>query len=54
VVTAKTSPDIQSLDAFVIHEGLKVRLSDSVAGWVKILLADGKIGWVRAEDCERI
>lgn len=54
VVTAKTSPDAQSLDAFVVHEGLKVRLSDDVAGWIKIVLADGKVGWVRAADCERI
>lgn len=54
IVTAKTSPDMQSVDAFVIHEGLKIRLSDSVAGWVKIVLADGKVGWVRAADCERI
>lgn len=54
VVTAKTSPDTQSVDAFVVHEGLKVRLSDSVAGWVKIVLADGKVGWIRAANCERI
>jgi len=54
VVTAKTSPDVQSVDAFVVHEGLKVRLGDDVAGWVKIVLADGKVGWIRAADCERI
>jgi len=54
VVTAKTSPDTQSVDAFVAHEGLKVKLSDSVGEWVKITLADGKVGWVRAQDCERI
>ena len=54
VVTAKTSPDAQSVDAFVIHEGLKVRLGDSVGGWVKITLADGKVGWIRTQDCERI
>ncbi len=54
VVTAKTSPDTQSVDAFVVHEGLKVKLSDSVGEWVKITLADGKVGWVRAQDCERI
>jgi tetratricopeptide (TPR) repeat protein len=52
--TAKTSPDAQSVDAFVIHEGLKVRLSDAVSGWVKIVLADGKVGWIRTEECERI
>jgi tetratricopeptide (TPR) repeat protein len=54
VVTAKTSPDTQSVDAFVVHEGLKVRLSDAVEGWVKIVLADGKVGWIRATDCDRI
>jgi hypothetical protein len=53
-VTAKTSPDSQSVDAFVLHEGLKVTLSDAVGGWVKIALADGKIGWIPSVDCERI
>lgn len=54
ITTAKTSPDAKSVDAFVIHEGLKVRLSDAVGGWVKIALPDGKVGWIRAEECERI
>jgi tetratricopeptide (TPR) repeat protein len=54
VVTAKTSPDNQSLDAFVAHEGLKVKLSDAVGEWMKIVLPDGKVGWIRAQDCERI
>jgi hypothetical protein len=54
IVTAKSSPDINSVDAFVIHEGLKVRLSDSVGGWVKISLPDGKVGWILAHQCERI
>jgi tetratricopeptide (TPR) repeat protein len=54
VATAKTSPDAQSVDAFVVHEGLKVKLSDAVGEWEKIILADGKVGWIRSEDCERI
>jgi hypothetical protein len=54
VVTAKTSPDAQSMDAFVVHEGLRVKLSDSVGGWVKVILPDGKVGWIRSQDCERI
>ncbi|MBN1397095.1 MAG: tetratricopeptide repeat protein [Bacteroidetes bacterium] len=54
VVTAKSSPDVNSLDAFVIHEGIKVKLDDSVANWVKITLADGKVGWIPADQCERI
>lgn len=54
VATAKTSPDSQSVDAFVLHEGLKVKLSDAVGEWVKIILADGKVGWIRSQECERI
>lgn len=54
IVTAKSSPDDNSVDAFVIHEGVKVKLTDSVADWVKITLADGKVGWIPAEQCERI
>lgn len=54
VVTAKTSPDSQSIDAFVVHEGLKVKISDEVGGWVKIALPDGKIGWILYSQCERI
>ncbi len=53
-VTAKSSPDAKSVDAFVIHEGLKVKMTDAVGGWVKITLADGKVGWIEASVCEKI
>jgi hypothetical protein len=53
-VTAKSSPDVKAVDAFVIHEGLKVKLSDAVGEWVKVTLVDGKVGWIPAEQCERI
>jgi SH3-like domain-containing protein len=53
-VTAKSSPDAKAVDAFVIHEGLKVKLADAVGGWVKVMLVDGKIGWILSEQCERI
>lgn len=45
--SAKTSPDEKSNDAFVIHEGVKFSLHDSVGEWVKIRLLDGKIGWIQ-------
>jgi len=54
VVTAKASPDEQSVDTFVIHEGLKIRIQDSVGEWVRISLADGKVGWVPAGSCEAL
>lgn len=45
-VTAKSSPDSTSSDVFVIHEGLKIELLDSVEEWRKIKLPDGKVGWI--------
>ncbi len=50
VVTAKLAPDIDSNDAFVIHEGLKVRVEDKVDNWLKIKLRDGKVGWLSQKD----
>jgi len=46
VITAKTSPDNNSNDAFVIHEGVKFKIEDQLQGWNEIKLADGKVGWI--------
>jgi hypothetical protein len=54
VVSAKLSPDTKSNDAFVIHEGLKVKLEDRVDNWVKVRLNDGKIGWLPENDIAQI
>jgi pentatricopeptide repeat protein len=53
-ITAKTSPDQNSTDAFVIHEGLKVKLEDKLDQWTKIRLADGKVGWIENNAVEKI
>ncbi|HEY6436159.1 MAG TPA: tetratricopeptide repeat protein [Ignavibacteriaceae bacterium] len=53
-ITVKTSPDIKSTDAFVIHEGLKVNLEDKLDNWVKIRLSDGKVGWIENDAVEKI
>jgi tetratricopeptide (TPR) repeat protein len=53
-ITVKTSPDIKSTDAFVIHEGLKVKMEDKLDEWVKIRLADGKVGWIENDSVVRI
>jgi len=45
-VTAKSAPDKNGTDLFVVHEGVKIELLDHVSDWNKIRLADGKIGWV--------
>ena len=48
-VSVKSAPDAQSTDLFVIHEGVKVELTDEVGDWKKVRLADGKIGWLPVE-----
>ncbi len=50
VATVKLAPDPTSNDAFIIHEGLKVRELDHVENWVKIRLQDGKEGWIQQND----
>jgi tetratricopeptide (TPR) repeat protein len=54
IVTAKNSPDQKSSDAFVLHAGVKVRITESIGEWVRIRLADGKVGWVELGVAERI
>lgn len=53
-VTARSAPDPKSVDAFVVHEGLKVRVTDQVDDYAKITLADGKVGWVKSTEVEKI
>jgi len=48
--SVKLSPDEGSNDAFVVHEGLKIKLEDRVGEWYKIRLEDGKTGWIQEED----
>jgi tetratricopeptide (TPR) repeat protein len=52
--TAKLSPDPDSKDAFVIHEGLKVKIEDKVDNYYRIRLKDGKIGWLLQNDIRMI
>jgi len=45
-VTAKSSPDSNSTDLFVIHEGTKVKVIDVVGEWSEIKISNGSVGWV--------
>ncbi|MBK7980500.1 MAG: tetratricopeptide repeat protein [Ignavibacteriae bacterium] len=54
VISTKISPDIQSSDAFVIHEGIKFEIEDKVDNWSKIKLSDGKVGWLPNQSFEEI
>jgi tetratricopeptide (TPR) repeat protein len=46
-LTVKSSPNENSVDLFVIHEGTKVRITDNVEGWSEIVIANGSKGWVK-------
>ena len=54
ITTVKNSPDPKSSDAFVLHGGVKVQITDLLSGWIKIRLADGKVGWMESTAAEVI
>lgn len=54
IVRVKSSPDNESSDMFVIHEGTKIFILREVDSWSEIRLADGKQGWMETEDFEKI
>ncbi|MDD4644838.1 MAG: tetratricopeptide repeat protein [Bacteroidales bacterium] len=53
-LTAKSSPDQGGTDLFVVHEGLKVRITDQVGTWIRIRLADGNEAWIPENSVEKI
>lgn len=53
-VTVKSSPDKNSVDLFVIHEGTKVMITDELGNWLEVKIASGNQGWVAASTLERI
>ena len=45
----KSAPTLSGDINFVLHEGTKVKVMESLEGWKKIQLADGNIGWVKED-----
>jgi len=54
VVTIKSSPDNSGKDLFILHEGTKVNLLESLGQWQRIQLADGRQGWLQGRMVEKI
>ena len=55
VTSVKSSPSAEaSMDLFILHEGTKVKILDSVGSWSNIELADGRQGWLSSKDMELI
>lgn len=53
-VNIKSSPDENSKDIFVLHEGTKVSLMDVVADWQEIRISNGSIGWIKLAGLRKI
>lgn len=49
-VTAKSEPNKNATDLFLIHEGLKVTVTQKNSKWYEIKISDGNIGWVKKDD----
>ncbi|MBW1294031.1 tetratricopeptide repeat protein [Aquimarina litoralis] len=52
--TIKSEPNLRSEEVFELHEGTKVKVTETVNDWKKIKLADGKIGWIPATDLKEL
>ena len=53
-VAVKSSPEHQSVDKMILHEGTRVEITESLSEWNRITLADGTTGWLPAQTIERI
>ena len=55
VTVARSAPDNSSgTDLFLLHEGTKVKVLDSVGSWDNIELSDGRQGWILTNELEII
>lgn len=54
VINGKSTPNESGTDLFVIHEGLKVKITDQLNDWVEIKLPNGEKGWIKYSDLEKI
>jgi tetratricopeptide (TPR) repeat protein len=50
----KTEANFKSEDAFLLHEGTKVTVIDTLDNWKKIKLSNGKVGWILKNDIKSL
>ncbi len=53
-VVVRSAPADSGTDLFVIHEGLKVQVTDHLGEWKQIVLTNGSKGWVKTTDLVEI
>lgn len=50
MAVVKSSPEENSIDKLVLHEGTKVNIEETLGEWHKIQIADGNNGWLQADE----
>lgn len=50
LVVVKSSPENNSVDKLILHEGTKVDIEENLGEWYKIHIADGNTGWLTTSD----
>lgn len=53
-VAVRSEPNQRSQEAFLLHEGTKVQVLDSLDQWRKIRIADGQAGWMPKESIRKL
>ncbi|MEA3503850.1 MAG: tetratricopeptide repeat protein [Bacteroidota bacterium] len=53
-VTVKSTPDENSVNLFVLHEGTKVFLQDKVGNYHEIKIENGSQGWIKSNSFKAI
>ena len=53
-VTVKSSPDDSGTELFILHEGTRVVVRDSIGDWIEIALSDGNIGWLKKDAIQKL
>lgn len=54
ISAVKTEPKSSAPDSFMLHEGSKVFIVETLDNWKKIELTDGKKGWIPASNIKEI
>lgn len=54
VATVKSEPKSEAPEAFVLHEGTKVFIKETLDNWLKIQLADGTEGWIESDEVKKV
>jgi hypothetical protein len=49
-VVVRSSPSESGTELFILHEGTKIKVNESVSGWQNIRVVDGREGWVPQDD----